>query len=227
MIRINLLTEGRGAKKAGGLPGPRPVAATGGEGAPPWPLYIAILAIFVIGVLAYGGWLWMRNHTLAATIASQEIELKKYEGAREKVAELEQRKTEYTAKLDQIKQLKDQQSVPVKLMNRLVEVLPEGAWYTGVRQAGQAISIDGRAKSIKTISTLYDNVVATSEFGDVQLGDVTQQGGAEETYAYRLAFNYYPGGKAKAAEAAAAAAAAAPAPAPVRRPKKVVDSPAD
>ena len=43
-----------------------------------------------------------------------------------------QKKIEYTSKLDQIKQLKDQQSVPVKLMNRLVEVLPEGAWYTSV-----------------------------------------------------------------------------------------------
>jgi len=222
MIRINLLTEARGAKKAGGLPSPRPVAAGGGgEGAPLWPAYIAILALFVLAVTAYGAWLLMKNHALAVQIAEQKIELKKYEGAREKVAELEQKKTEYTSKLDQIKQLKDQQSVPVKLMNRLVEVLPEGAWYTAVKQGGAGIGIEGKAKSIKTISTLYDNLVATAEFGDVMLGDVAQQlvAGQEEIYSYKVTFKYFPGGvRPKAAQAAPAAAAAKP------KPKKASES---
>lgn len=215
MIRINLLTEGRGAKKGGGAPGPRPVAVGGGEGGPLWPLYIAVLALVVLGVAAYGGWLMMRNHQLAVQIADQQVELKKYEGAREKVAELEKRKAEYTAKLDQIKLLKDQQSVPVKLMNRLVEVLPDGAWYTTVKQTGQGVSLEGRAKSIKTISTLYDNLVGTNEFANVQLGDVMQQSGGEDVYSYKLAFGYFPGG---VKPAAPPAAPAAPKPAP--KPKK-------
>ncbi len=75
----------------------------------------------------------MENHNLAQQIARQREELKKYEGAREKVKELEQKKKEYSAKVDQIKELKDKQSLPVKLMNRLVEVLPEGAWYTSAK----------------------------------------------------------------------------------------------
>jgi len=216
MIRINLLTEARGAKKAGGIPGPRPVAAGGGgDGAPLWPAYIAILALFVLAVSVYGAWLFMKNHALAVQIAEQQAELKKYEGAREKVAELEQKKIEYTSKLDQIKQLKDQQSVPVKLMNRLVEVLPEGAWYTAVRQAGAGIGVEGKAKSIKTISTLYDSLVSTNEFGDVMLGDVTQQAatGQEEIYSYKVTFNYFPGGvRLKAVQAAPAAQAPKPKP---------------
>jgi len=222
MIRINLLTEARGAKKAGGIPSARPVAAGGGgDGAPPWPAYIAILAMFVLAVSAYGAWLLMKNHALAIQIAEQQVELKKYEGAREKVAELEQTKIEYTSKLDQIKQLKDQQSVPVKLMNRLVEVLPEGAWYTAVKQAGVGIGIEGKAKSIKTISTLYDSLVGINEFGDVMLGDVMQQAGAgqEEIYSYKVTFKYFPGGvRPKAVQAAPAA------PAPRPKPKKASDS---
>lgn len=223
MIRINLLTETRGAKKAGGIPSPRPVAAGGGgDGAPLWPAYIAILALFVLAVSAYGAWLLMKNHALAVQIAEQKIELKKYEGAREKVAELEQKKTEYTSKLDQIKQLKDQQSVPVKLMNRLVEVLPEGAWYTAVNQAGSGIAIEGKAKSIKTISTLYDNLVATNEFGNVMLGDVAQQSvaGQDEIYSYRVTFSYFPGG---VRPQPAPAAPAAPAP-KSKPPKAASDS---
>ncbi len=210
MIRINLLTEARGAKKGGGITGPRPVAVGGGgEGEPLWPAYIAVLALCVLAVAGYGGWLLMKNHALAVQIAEQQVELKKYEGARERVAELEKKKIEYTSKLDQIKQLKDQQSVPVKLMNRLVEVLPEGAWYTTVKQAGEGIGLEGRAKGIKTISTLYDNLVATNEFGDVMLGDVAQQAGGkdqEEVYSYKMTFKYFPGGIKPPAPAPAAAA---------------------
>ena len=220
MIRINLLTEERGAKKAGGAAGPRPAAGRA-EGGPLWPLYIAILALFVLAVVGYGAWLVMKNRALAQQIAQQQIELKKYEGAREKVAELEKKKIEYTAKLDQIKQLKDQQSVPVKLMNRLVEVLPEGAWYVAMKQTGQGISINGMAKSIKIISALYDNVVATSEFGNVALGNVVQQSGAEELYAYQIAFNYYPGGF---KPAPAETAPKAQAPKPKAKAKKTSDA---
>lgn len=195
MIRINMLREGRGARKPSGA-GPRIAAPTPSEGAPPWGIYITILLLAVIAILAVGGWYFWNNHRLAIEIAQKQEELKKYEGAREKVGELEKKKIEYTQKVDQIKELKDQQSVPVKLMNRLVEVLPDGAWYTNVSQAKEArkITVNGQAKGIKTISTFYDNLVATPEFGEVQLGDVKQTGKVAEVYSFRLTFDYYPGG---------------------------------
>lgn len=217
MIRINLLTEGRGGKKPG-APGSRPISPAAAEGAPPYVLYGVILGLTLLGTVAYGGWLVMKNMALAKTIEEQKIELKKYEGAREKVAELEKKKAEYSTKLDQIKQLKDQQSVPVKLMNRLVEVLPEGAWYTGVKQSGMDIAVEGRAKGIKTISTLYDNLVGTAEFSNVQQGDIVQQSGPEEVYSYKVNFRYNPEGVKPAAPAPAK-----PAPAPAPRPKKSSD----
>ena len=213
MIRINLLTEGKGAKRPG-VAGPRP-AVPAAEGGPPFVLYGAILVLVLMATGAYAGWLFVKNRNLATTIAQQREELKKYQGAREKVAELEKRKTEYTSKLDQIKQLKDQQSVPVKLMNLLVEVLPDGAWYTAVSQGPKGISLEGAAKSIKTISSLYDNLVAVPDFSDVQLGDVTQMGSLDEVYTYKLNFVYSPGGV-KPAEAAAPK----PAPKATSRPRK-------
>lgn len=195
MIRINLLREAKGAKKAAGG-APRPVAvAVPSEGAPPYGIYITLILLAVLAILAWAGVLVVKNRALATQIAQQREELKKYEGAREKVAELEKKKQEFSAKVQQITQLKDQQSVPVKLMNRLVEVLPDGAWYTAVSQAGTSkIGIDGQAKSIKVISTFYDNLVATPEFGEVQQGEITQQAGPEEVYAFKVTCNYYPGG---------------------------------
>jgi Tfp pilus assembly protein PilN len=212
MIRINMMREGRGGKKPAGAGGPRIAAPAPAEGGPPWGIYITLILLVVIAVLAGGGWLMYKNHLLAVDIAKKQEELKKYEGAREKVAELEKKKQEYTSKVDQIKQLKDRQSVPVKLMNRLVEVLPDGAWYVGVTQAeGRSISVDGMAKGIKTISMFYDNLVATPEFGEVQLGDVNQQASLEDVYSFKLTFNYYPGGvRPKEEPKPAAGAPAAP-----------------
>src|SRR5574340_1023438 len=101
MIRINMLREGRGARKPTGA-GPRIAAPTPGEGAPPWGIYITILLLVVIAIMAVGGWYLWNNHRLAIEIAQKQEELKKYEGAREKVAELEKKKLEYTQKVDQI-----------------------------------------------------------------------------------------------------------------------------
>jgi Tfp pilus assembly protein PilN len=211
MIRINMMREGRGAKKPPGA-GPRVAAPAPAEGGPPWGIFITLILLVVIGVCAFGGWFMYKNHLLATEISKKQDELKKYEGAREKVGELEKKKQEYTAKVDQIKQLKDRQSVPVKLMNRLVEVLPDGAWYTNVSQGeARSIVLDGMAKGIKTISMFYDNLVATPEFGEVQLGDVTQQGSVEDVYSFKLTFNYYPGGVRPKEEPKPTAAAPAPA----------------
>lgn len=221
MIRINLLREGQARKGAAPL---RPAAVPGvsGEEAPLWGVYVTLVLVTVVATLGYGGWLVLQNRNMAARIEAQKIELKKYEGAREKVAELEKRKQEYASKVDQIKQLKDQQSIPVKLMNRLVEVLPEGAWYTAVGQDekdNKSLVLKGMAKSIKTVSTLYDNAVATAEFAEVRLGDVQQQGGAEELYSFELKMQYVPAGIQPKPEAPKPQAAA-----PARTKKKADDS---
>jgi Tfp pilus assembly protein PilN len=215
MIRINLLREGRGGKRAaGGGPKLVPRAATPAEGGPPWGIWVTLVLLTVVVTLGYGAWLVTKNRSLALQISQQQAELKKYEGAREKVAELEKKKQEYTAKVDQIKQLKDQQSVPVKLMNKLVEVLPDGAWYVSVAQGpGGQISIDGRAKGIKTISMLYDNLVAAPDFSGVQLGDVAQVGSSsEDVYSFRISCIY------TASAPKPVAPAAAPPPPPRRKP---------
>jgi Tfp pilus assembly protein PilN len=220
MIRINLLREGQ-AKKGAGAPRPTAAPVVPGEEAPLWGVYVTLVLVTVVATLGYGGWLVLQNRKMAAKIEEQKIELKKYEGAREKVAELEKRKQEYASKVDQIKQLKDQQSIPVKLMNRLVEVLPEGAWYTAVSQDekdNKSLVLKGMAKSIKTVSTLYDNAVATPEFAEVRLGDVQQQGGAEELYSFELKMQYIPAGIQPKPEAPKPQAA------PARMKKKADDS---
>lgn len=138
---------------------------------------------------------YIQNTQLEGKIAGQRVELAKYEGARQKVDQLEKKKVEFAQKLEQITALKEQQSMPVRLMNHLVEALPEGAWYTSVAQADKGgIKVEGLARSIKTISTYYDNVVAIPDFIGPQMGNIKQTGGATEVYSFVMTFGYQVGG---------------------------------
>ena len=190
MIRINLLREGHGKRRGGAGVSTAAITAPA-EGAPPWGIFAAILILVLLGTLAWGGWLMMQNRGLAVKIAAQRKKLESYKKVREKVKNLEKKKKEYAAKVAQLKKLKDQQSLPVMLMNRLVEVLPEGAWYDKVNQDTKGVKLKGKAKNIKAISTLYDNLVADKVFSGVELGTVQQAGGGD-VYTYQLTMKYNP-----------------------------------
>jgi len=197
MIRINLLAEERGKKGRSGVPvaaaaGAAPRAAA--EGGPPMAIFGAILVAFLAIAFGLMGYYYIQNTGMEKKVAEQKKELEKYKGAREKVQQLEQKKIEFASKLDQITQLKERQSLPVKLLNHLVEVLPDGAWYTGLQASNVgAVKIDGMARSIKTISTYYDNVVALPDFTNVQMGNIKQGSGPVEVYSFQISFTYVPG----------------------------------
>lgn len=193
MIRINLLAEPKGGKRGGGKSAGPSVAAA--EGAPNLVPHIALLVVLLLIPIGVWAWLYLQIQSKQADVEQKQKELERYKGVREKVQELELRKEEYSKKVDQIKLLKDQQAVPVKLMNALVEVLPEGAWYTKLVQKGSSIEMQGKARSIKTISTLSDQLVGLKDFSDVEMGEITQETvGSETIYSYKIRFKFYPGG---------------------------------
>lgn len=192
MIRINLLGEERVKKGKPGTFTPQAVGAPRpAEGGPPYVLLGVILLLFVAVALLTMTYYFISNTQMENRIAAQRVELKKYENARQKVDQLEKKKAEFTEKLDQIRRLKEQQSLPVRLMNRLAEVLPDGAWYTSVSQSGAGqIKVEGMARSIKTISTYYDNVVAIPDFVGPQMGNIKQASGKTEVYSFTMTFAY-------------------------------------
>lgn len=195
MIRINLLTEERGKKgKGGGMPVMSAPSGGGGGGSAQAAVFGAILAVFLLVGAGVWGYYFMQIGKMEDTIAKQKIEKEKYKDAHERVKKLEQKKAEFANKLEQITLLKERQSLPVRLMGKLVDVLPEGAWYSSMTasQAG-AVKISGKARSIKTISTYYDNVVALSDFSGVQQGNIKKESGALEVYTFDITFTFVAG----------------------------------
>jgi Tfp pilus assembly protein PilN len=192
MIRINLLAEQKGGKRGAAKASSPAVMA---EGAPNLLPHIALIAVLLLVPIGFSAWLYLDNQKKEEEVQQKQKELERYKGVREKVQDLERRKDEYSEKVNQIKQLKELQSVPVKLMNALVEVLPEGAWYTKLSQKGDKIEMEGKARSIKTISTLSDQLVAVKDFSEVEMGDISQEMvGSDTIYSYKVKCKFYPGG---------------------------------
>ena len=190
MIRINLLAEVKGGKKGAAKAAGPPVAT---EGAPNLVPHIALLLVLVLLPVGYSAWLGLENQKKEEEVQQKQKELERYKGVREKVQDLEKRKDEYSNKVNQIKELKELQSLPVKLMNSLVEVLPEGAWYIKLTQKGASIEMVGKARSIKTISTLSDNLAAAKEISNVEMGDINQElVGNETIYSFFVRFKFAP-----------------------------------
>jgi Tfp pilus assembly protein PilN len=202
MIKINLLAEERGKKTKGTQA--VVVAPIAGEAGPvPLPALAGIILVFALATVGLVGWYYFQNVQLERRIDQQKNELKKYEDAKKRVDELNKKKAEYQAKLDQITELKKKQPYPVLLMNRLMEILPEGVWYTSIGNTKGGIKVEGKARGLKTVSTFYDSAVSVVDFvnADKGMGNIKQDTGLGDVYNFIMNFSFVPGGPKEGEEA--------------------------
>lgn len=202
MIKINLLTEERGKKAKGVVPVVVSPVSTGEAGPVPVAALVAIIAVFALATLGLFGWYYFQNSQLEKRIKDQQAELKKYEEAKKRVDELNKKKEEFQVKLDKIQELKRKQPYPVLLMNKLVEVLPEGVWYTSIGASKDGMKVEGKARGLKTISTFYDNAISIIDFVGAEkgMGNIKQDTSLGDVYSFSMTFRFVPGGEQKKEE---------------------------
>lgn len=198
MIKINLLAGEKAKKTKGAVVSVAPVA-TGEAGPVPMAGLLSIIIIFAVISLGLFGWYYFQNAQLERKIKEQQAELKKYEEAKKRVEELNKKKSEFQAKLDKIQELKKNQRIPVLLMNKLMDVLPEGVWYTSIGSAKDGLKVEGKARGLKTISTFYDNAVTIPDFVGAEkgMGGIKQESQENDIYNFSMTFNFIPGGPQK------------------------------
>lgn len=202
MIKINLLSEERG-KKAKGAAALVVAPTAGGEAGPvPVAALVGIIFIFALVTLGLFGWYYFQNSQLEKRIKNQQAELKKYEEAKKRVDLLNKKKEEFQAKLDKIQELKNKQPYPVLLMNKLMEVLPEGVWYTSIGATKDGMKVEGKARGLKTVSTFYDNAVTIPDLVGAEkgMGNIKQDSALGEVYSFAMTFKFVPGGEKKQEE---------------------------
>jgi type IV pilus assembly protein PilN len=169
MIRINLLTEKRkkaGKSSAKASPGLQLNALGGGKN-------FVLIAVLAIGVVVAGGWWWMLENEAAewqVKLKESDKELKRLEEAIRKGEEYEAQKALLARKIDLITNLKQQQTVPVHILDKVSRSLPEFLWLNTMSAASNQISISGKATTYNAVSNFYSNLNDSGFFEDVTLG---------------------------------------------------------
>jgi len=169
MIRINLLTEKRkkpGKSSVKASSGLQFEALGGGKN-------FVLIAVLAIGVVVAGGWWWMLENEAAdwqVKLKKADQELKRLEEAIRKGEEYEAQKALLARKIDLITNLKQQQTVPVHILDKVSRSLPEFLWLNTMSAASNQISISGKATTYNAVSNFYSNLNDSGFFENVTLG---------------------------------------------------------
>ena len=174
MIKINLIPVKRKIKA-------KPV--------PPF-LIAAVLILLVSGI----GVLFAYK-SIAATVTDLENQkktnaekLKELEKKVKEVKNFENLNQQVTQRKDIIKQLTENQSIPVRILDEMSTRLTDGIWITSMNITGKRITISGVGFSNTDIVTFVQSLKASDFFDNVTLkGTSRKMQGAVETYTFNLA----------------------------------------
>lgn len=106
-----------------------------------------------------------------AQIEAKNNALKKQIG---EVRDFEKRKAELNKKLDVLKNLKENKSGPVRLLDELSRALPEKLWLTSFAESGGSIKIDGYGIDQNVVAEFMRNLASSPYYENIELG-VTEQ----------------------------------------------------
>jgi Tfp pilus assembly protein PilN len=216
VIRINLLEETRTQAKAKGAGFALPqfqVAESVGV------LILAglvLAAITVIGVWAF--WNAAELDSLADKIKEAEKEKARLEHVLRRNEILKQRQADLTRKIDVIAELKQNQAVPVQMLDQISRNLADHVWLTDLSfTPDKQLTITGFAQTQLAVSNFIGNLEDAPWFTEVQMGTVQQAKAADLTQYQIMAKFGLPAPKgAQAAPGGSSASKAPSPPAPAR-----------
>ena len=92
-----------------------------------------------------------KNNYLTQEIKSLEVQIKE-------IATLEEEITALQARQKAVEDLQSDRNLPVHLFTELVNQLPDGVYITSIKQADQAITMQGMAQSNERVSEMLRNL---------------------------------------------------------------------
>lgn len=156
MIRVNLLAVERERSKKGLVVIPAAQRVT-----------IGASLILLATVLFIGWWFWsLRQQSLAVDreIAKAEAETQQLRSVLTQVQKFETRKAQLQQRVTLIEQLRQGQSGPVHVLDKVSKSLPERLWLTDMKQTGAEFTISGFSTSMTALSDFVGNLETTKWF---------------------------------------------------------------
>ena len=184
MIRINLLTEARGAaarKKTAFLPSGAKLnnlILLGG----------VALGLLYIGIMALI--LTSRSRHLDEDIKRANEEVARLRSIIEEVKGYEQKKASLEAKIQLINNLKTNQKGPVRLMDEVSKALPDLVWLTELGVSGQQVNLKGRTLSPNAVAAYLENLKKSPFFAEPVFRNLGREGGSQGIYNWEMSLTF-------------------------------------
>ena len=187
MIKINLVSEGKTVRGAGAAP-----AMGGVTEVPSGNLNNKILAgLAILGLLLAGGYWFVRNSALNSTeeVAVQKrAEAASLEKIIKEVEQFKKRKDDLESRIALINDLKRNQKVPVRVMDRVSQDLPDLVWLDRMEMQGGSVSVSGRALNENAIALFIENLKKDGLFSEPILKRINRS--APNVYTYEMNFTF-------------------------------------
>jgi Tfp pilus assembly protein PilN len=169
MIKINLLAGTEKAKaRAARIPKFEGVGSLGQN---------VLMAGVVVLALLFIGWRWYslesEQRLLRSEIVKAQAEKERLQAIIRKGEEYKAKKELLERKINLITQLKRNQSGPVHLLDEVSKQLPDFLWLDSMNEAGQSITIQGKATTYNAVSNFYNNLTGSRYFQNVVLGSIS------------------------------------------------------
>ena len=152
-----------------------------------------LVGFVVIGLLVGGGYWYMKQRSLAAI--QQQVKDKKVEAASleriiKEVEDFKHRKAALEQRISTINDLKKNQKVPVRVMDRISQDLPDLLWLDKLTLSGAGISIEGRALNPNAVALFTDNLKQDPIFDEPVVNKVELKGANIYSFSMNFHFNY-------------------------------------
>ena len=202
MIKVNLLAVAR--KETAGKK--TPTVSMEGIGK----LQNIFFVVLFLGTLGFIVWWDMNLNSqiadLDAKLVEDNIAMKKVEEDRRVADELEKKKLKVEHQIDLITRLKNEQQVPVRLLDEISRNLPDFLWLTSMNESAGSLTFSGRATTPTAYANFYNNLDASPYFSDV--GRISYRDDGAEGVAFSLSARFVSNPKPQQAAVAAAPAGA-------------------
>jgi type IV pilus assembly protein PilN len=211
MIKINLLAEG---KRPTAVRRAKPSRQFKAGDLTQW-LLLGTLLVVAAGCFVYWWSLHAKIGVLNQKIAAAQEEVRILAPIIKEVEDYKAKKAELEHKIAVIRDLKQNQRGPVKVMDEISHSLPELLWLTRMEMNVNTIKLWGQAFNTNAVASFTENLDRVPEFQEPDFKETKREG---EVYSFSLFLGYRlqpqnaaPEGEAEASGAGGAPAATAPA----------------
>ena len=135
----------------------------------------------IISLIAVPGYLWISSGIAinAAAAANQRLEsdMKEMESLRNQFVELNRKKQERQGRINIIEKLLESQKVPVKLLNVVIQSIPQNReiWLTSLEQTDSGVNVRGETLHPEILPDFMENLAKSGIFAGIDIEQIERR----------------------------------------------------